>query len=76
VMMRLIGSFIEGTERLLETEVPPEAIADEPIFRTLMRMGEEIPDGDWERFSALDQELTATLRRLSSARREAAESTV
>ncbi len=73
VMMRLIGSFIEGTERLLEAEVPPEAIAEEPVFRALMRMGEEIPDGDWERFSALDQELAATIRRLTSAQREAAE---
>ncbi len=73
VMMRLIGSFIEGAERLLEAGVPPEAIADEPIFRTLMRMGEEIPEGEWERFSALDKELTATLRRLVSAQREAAE---
>jgi V/A-type H+-transporting ATPase subunit A len=64
VMMRLIGSFIEGAERLLEVGVPPEAIRDQAIFRHLMRMGEEIPEGDWEAFSALDQELTATLRRL------------
>jgi len=27
-------------------------------------MGEEIPEGDWDRFSALDRDLTATLRRL------------
>jgi V/A-type H+-transporting ATPase subunit A len=73
VMMRLIGSFIEGTERLLEAGVPPEAIAEESIFRALMRMGEEIPEGDWERFSALDKELTATQRRLVNAQREAAE---
>jgi V/A-type H+/Na+-transporting ATPase subunit A len=73
VMMRLIGSFIEGAGRLLEAGVAPEAIAEEPIFRTLMRMGEEIPEGDWERFSTLDKELTATLRRLTSAQREAAE---
>jgi V/A-type H+-transporting ATPase subunit A len=73
VMMRLIGSFIEGAERLLEAGVPPEAIAEEPIFRNLMRMGEEIPEGDWERFSTLDKELAATLRRLASAQREASE---
>jgi len=73
VMMRLIGSFIEGAERLLEAGVAPEAIAGEPIFRTLMRMGEEVPEGDWERFSALDQDLTATVRRLTSAERESAE---
>jgi V/A-type H+-transporting ATPase subunit A len=73
VMMRLIGSFIEGAERLLEAGVPPEDIAEEPIFRALMRMGEEIPEGEWERFSALDKDLTATVRRLIGAQREAAE---
>jgi V/A-type H+-transporting ATPase subunit A len=72
VMMRLIGSFIEGTERLLDAGIPPEAIRDQPIFRRLMRMGEEIADGDWESFSALDQELTATVRRLVHQAREAA----
>ncbi|KAA6184949.1 V-type ATP synthase subunit A [Thiohalocapsa marina] len=64
VMMRLLGSFIEAAEGLLEANVPPERIAEAPIFRALMRMGEEIPDGDWERFSELDRELTATARRL------------
>jgi V/A-type H+-transporting ATPase subunit A len=66
VMMRLIGRFIEGAEQLLEAGVAPEAIAEAPIFRRLMRMGEEIPEGDWERFSDLDHELTATVRRLSA----------
>jgi V/A-type H+-transporting ATPase subunit A len=28
-------------------------------------MGEEIPEGGWEAFSALERELTATLRRLT-----------
>jgi hypothetical protein len=32
-----------------------------------MRMGEEIPEGDWERFSRLDLELTETARRLADA---------
>jgi V/A-type H+-transporting ATPase subunit A len=64
VMMRLIGSFIEGAEHLLEAGVPPEAIRDQPIFRRLLRMGEEIAEGDWDRFSALDLELTTTIRRL------------
>ena len=65
LMMRLIGSLIEGAERLLEAGVPPEAIAAEPIFRALMRMGEEIPEGDSDGFSALEQALTATVRRLT-----------
>jgi V/A-type H+/Na+-transporting ATPase subunit A len=72
VMMRLIGRFIEGAEALLQAGVPPEAIAAEPIFRALMRMGEEIPEGDWDQFSALDRDLTATLRRLRQAREDQA----
>jgi len=64
VMMRLIGSFIEAAEHLLEHGVPPERISAEPIFRALLRMGEEIPEGEWERFSELERELTATVRRL------------
>ena len=70
VMMRLIGSFIEGAEQLLEAGVPPERIAESRVFRGLMRMGEEIPEGEWERFAALDRELTATVRRLLAAERE------
>jgi len=70
VMMRLIGRFIEGAEALLQAGIAPEAIAAEPIFRSLMRMGEEIPEGDWDRFSAIDRDLTATLRRLRQARDE------
>jgi V/A-type H+-transporting ATPase subunit A len=66
VMMRLIGSFIDAAEHLLEAGIPPEAIAGEPIFRALMRMGEEIPEGDWERFSELDRTLSTTVRRLTS----------
>jgi V/A-type H+-transporting ATPase subunit A len=70
VMMRLIGSFIEGATQLLDAGVPPEQIAKAKIFRGLMRMGEEIGEGEWERFSALEQELTATVRELLNARRE------
>ncbi len=72
VMMRLIGRFIETSEQLLEVGVAPEAIAEAPIFRALTRMGEEIPEGDWERFSALDRELTATARRLGEEAEHAA----
>jgi V/A-type H+-transporting ATPase subunit A len=67
VMMRLIGSFIDAGERLLDEGVPPERINEAPIFRALMRMGEEIPEGDWERFSDLDRELTETVLRLGEA---------
>jgi V/A-type H+-transporting ATPase subunit A len=69
VMMRLIGSFIEAAESLLSAGVAPEEIAAAKVFRGLMRMGEEIPEGDWERFSELDRELGSTVRRLLSAQR-------
>ncbi len=64
VMMRLIGRFIEGADELLVRGLVPEQIAATPVFRALMRMGEEIPEGDWERFSALDAELTNTFAQL------------
>jgi V/A-type H+-transporting ATPase subunit A len=70
VMMRLIGSFIEGAEQLLEAGVAPERIAGSKIFRALMRMSEEIPEGDWERYSDLDRALTATFRSLLESERE------
>ncbi len=73
VMMRLLNSFIEGTEQLLEAGVMPEVIGETPVFRALMRMSEEIPEGDWERFSSLDRELTATVHRLIAAAKEADE---
>ena len=64
VMMRLIGSFIEGAERLLDAGLPPESLASAPVFRRLMRMGEDVPEGDWDAFSAIDRELGATVGRL------------
>jgi V/A-type H+-transporting ATPase subunit A len=42
------------------------------VFRGLLRMGEEIPEGDWERFSQLDRELGRTFRQLQESLREAA----
>jgi len=69
VMMRLIGLFTEGANELLRQGVAPEAIAQAPIFRALMRMGEEVPEGDWDGFSRLDRELTETIGRLASERR-------
>jgi hypothetical protein len=34
-------------------------------------MGEEIPEGDWERFSVLDRELGRTFQQLREEAREA-----
>jgi len=73
VMMRLIGSFIEGAERLLRVGVAPERIAQTAVFRGLLRMGEEIPEGDWERFSTLDRELVRAFHQLEEEQRETAD---
>ena len=72
VMMRLLGTFTEGAEQLLQAGVAPERIGETPVFRKLLRMGEEIPEGDWERFSLLDRELGRTFQQLREAAREAA----
>jgi len=72
VMMRLIGTFIEGAEGLLKAGVAPERVAEAEVFRGLLRMGEEIPEGDWERFSQLDRELGRTFRQLQEPLRETA----
>ncbi len=74
VMMRLIGSFVDAATGLLEAGVAPEAIAEAPIFRGLMRMGEEIAEGEWEAFSELEQELRTTVRELMSRARGVNES--
>jgi len=67
LMTSLIGSFIKAAERLLEAGVAPEAIAATPIFRALMRLGEEVPEGAQGGFAALERELTTTERRLAGA---------
>ena len=63
-MMRLIGHFIEGVEKLSAAGTAPEMIAATPVLRSLMRMGEEIPEGAWEQFSALEREIDATVQAL------------
>ena len=68
-MLRLIGSFIEGAEALLEAGIAPEKIANAAVFRALMRMGEEITEGEWEDFAVLDRELGSTVRELMSQAR-------
>ncbi len=65
-MMRLIGRFIDEAEQALERGIQPEVLAGTPLFRSLMRMGEEIAEGDWERFSLLDLEISAAFRQLRS----------
>jgi len=64
VMMRLIGTFIDRAQDALDAGVPPERMASAEVFRSLLRMGEEIPDGDWDAFAKLDLEIAAVFRDL------------
>ncbi len=57
MMMRLLGRFTELAEQAVSAGMTPEEIARKEVFRRLMRMGEEIPEGDWESFSTLDKAL-------------------
>ncbi len=60
VMMRLLGRFVELADEAVSAGVLPEDIAREDIFLRLLRMGEEVQEGNWEGFSALDQQLDKT----------------
>jgi len=64
VMMRLIGTFIERAEDALAAGVTPERMASADVFRSLLRMGEEVPEGDWDAFSKLDLEIASVFRDL------------
>ena len=67
VMMRIIGEFIEQAERVVSKGVPPESISRLPVFRRLMRMSEEIPDGEWETFSELADSLNKSMVELADS---------
>jgi V/A-type H+-transporting ATPase subunit A len=64
-MMNLITHFIELTRTAVEMNITTETIIALPVMRRLMRMGEEIGEGNLEKFDALRTELEATLSRLS-----------
>jgi V/A-type H+/Na+-transporting ATPase subunit A len=52
-MMRLIARFVDLAEAAVHDGVYPERIARMACMRPLQRMGEDIPDGELERFDAL-----------------------
>jgi V/A-type H+-transporting ATPase subunit A len=53
-MMRQIGRFIDLAERALAAGAHPERIARLDCVRPLQRMGEEIGDGELDRFAVLE----------------------
>jgi len=71
VMMRIIGDFIEQAGRVVAQGVAPEVIAALPVFRRLMRMSEEIGEGEWEVFSELADSLNRSMVQLGDGGPEA-----
>jgi V/A-type H+-transporting ATPase subunit A len=65
MMMRLIGQFLEVSDKVVEHGVQPEQIQDASVYRRLLRMAEELTEEDAEGFRKLgqdiDQELLALL---------------
>ena len=72
-MMRIIGNFIEQAEEAVSRGVLPESISALPLFRRLMRMSEEIPEGRWEVFAELADALHKALHDLMEADNQAQE---
>ena len=52
-MMKLVGRYCELAERAVAEGVSPAALAQMECRRALVRMGEDIPNGELERFAAI-----------------------
>jgi V/A-type H+-transporting ATPase subunit A len=70
-MMRTLGLFIERADELADLNVPPEEVAGSEVYRRLLRMSEEVPEGSWEKFSALADQLEHTFGTLIDRARAA-----
>jgi V/A-type H+-transporting ATPase subunit A len=64
VMMRMLGRFIELATEVVESGTAPEQLSRKDVYRRLLRMAEDIPEGDWERFSLLDRQIDSTIASL------------
>jgi V/A-type H+-transporting ATPase subunit A len=64
VMMRLLGRFFDQAQEVVDSGTLPEELTRKEIYRRLLRMGEDIVEGDWERFSQLDQQIESTIATL------------
>jgi len=60
VMMRLLGRFIDLSGEAVASGATPEELSSREIYRRLMRMGEDIAEGDWESFGELDRQIEST----------------
>ena len=66
-MLKLILRFIAQAESALQYGVAPEFIADLPVLRRLQRMGEEIGEGQLEKFAELGATIDAAMAGLGKA---------
>jgi V/A-type H+-transporting ATPase subunit A len=71
VMMRLIGRFIELGADAMDSGALPEELSRKEVFRLLLRMGEDIDDGDWARFAQLDRQIESSIAMLKRGALEA-----
>ena len=66
-MLKLILRFVALAEATLEDGIPPQRIAELDVLRRLQRMGEEIGEGELEKFSALSESVEAAMASLRKA---------
>ncbi len=79
-MMRLLGRFLDLAEEAVEAGVTPEKLVSQEVYRRLLRMGEEIGEGQSERFVALGDQMEKTftdlLEQTAESREKGAEKAV
>jgi hypothetical protein len=56
-MMRLLGRFLDLAVEAVAAGVPPERLADLDVYRRLLRLGEEIGEGEEGQLAALQEAL-------------------
>jgi V/A-type H+-transporting ATPase subunit A len=71
-MLKLILRFVELAEAALQRGVAPERLAELPVLRRLQRMGEEIGEGQLEKFGELGVTVDAAMAGLAKASTHAA----
>jgi V/A-type H+-transporting ATPase subunit A len=71
-MLKLILRFIALAELALEQGVAPQRIGELGVLRRLQRMGEEIGEGELEKFSDLSQSIEVAMAGLGKAASHAA----
>jgi len=71
-MLKLILRFVALAEAALHCGVAPERLAELPVLRRLQRMGEEIGEGQLEKFGELGVTVDAALAGLAKASTHAA----